>query len=152
MNEEPIHRLYLHFQELPLSLRVLYTGTLFVLSVGYLFAIVHIYNSHAGRDGDAMRTLPALSITGLMVGVGIATGRAFVGNIRAADRMIWSAIGDTTNLSSRLQQMSRELEASIVIDSATAQSTDDLVLDWRVHPGTRIRGRHKAADLFSLPL
>jgi hypothetical protein len=54
MNEEPIHRLYLHFQELPLSLRVLYTGTLFVLSVGYLFAIVHIYNSHAGRDGDAM--------------------------------------------------------------------------------------------------
>jgi class 3 adenylate cyclase len=66
--------------------------------------------------------------------------------------MIWSAIGDTTNLSSRLQQMSRELEASIVIDSATAQSTDDLVLDWRVHPGTRIRGRHKAADLFSLPL
>jgi class 3 adenylate cyclase len=101
---------------------------------------------------DAMRTLPALSTTGLMVGVGIATGRAFVGNIRAADRMIWSAIGDTTNLSSRLQQMSRELEASIVIDSATAQSTDDLVLDWRVHPGTRIRGRHKAADLFSLPL
>jgi hypothetical protein len=54
MNEAPIHRLYLHFQELPASLRVLYTGTLAVLSIGYLFAIVHIYNSHAGRDGDAM--------------------------------------------------------------------------------------------------
>ena len=101
---------------------------------------------------DAMRTLPALSTPALMVGVGIATGRAFVGNIRAADRMIWSAIGDTTNLSSRLQQMTRELEASIVIDGTTAQSTEDLVLDWRVHPGTRIRGRREAVDLFSLPL
>jgi adenylate cyclase len=87
-----------------------------------------------------------------MVGVGIATGRAFVGNIRAADRMIWSAIGDTTNLSSRLQQMTRELEASIVIDTATAQLIEDLVVDWRIHPETRIRGRRKVADLFSLPL
>ena len=30
----------------------------------------------------------------LAVGVGIASGDAFVGNIQAADRMIWSAIGD----------------------------------------------------------
>ena len=34
----------------------------------------------------------------LDVGVGIATGLAFVGNIRAADRFIWTAIGNTTNL------------------------------------------------------
>ena len=33
MSPEP-HRLFLHFRELPLSLRVAYTGTLLVLSVG----------------------------------------------------------------------------------------------------------------------
>ncbi len=37
------------------------------------------------------------------MGVGIATGEAFVGNIRAADRMIWTALGNTTNLAARLQ-------------------------------------------------
>ena len=39
----------------------------------------------------------------LSVGVGIASGHAFVGNIRAADRFIWTVIGDTTNLAARLQ-------------------------------------------------
>jgi class 3 adenylate cyclase len=34
----------------------------------------------------------------LSVGVGIATGPAYVGSIRAADRWIWSAVGNTTNL------------------------------------------------------
>ncbi len=47
------------------------------------------------------------SSTDLQVGVGIATGLAFVGNIRAADRWIWSAIGNTTNLAARLEANDR---------------------------------------------
>jgi hypothetical protein len=34
-------------------MRTLFTGTLIVLGIGYLFAMIHIYNSHAGRDGRA---------------------------------------------------------------------------------------------------
>jgi class 3 adenylate cyclase len=34
----------------------------------------------------------------LAVGVGVATGSAFVGSIRSTDRLIWSAVGSTTNL------------------------------------------------------
>ena len=41
--------------------------------------------------------------TALAVGVGVATGQAFVGSIRSTDRLIWSAVGSTTNLASRLQ-------------------------------------------------
>ena len=61
----------------------------------------------AGRAGEDGR---------LSVGVGIATGEAFVGNIQAVDRMIWSAIGNTTNLAARLQSLTRDLDASLVID------------------------------------
>ncbi len=57
--------------------------------------------------------------TKLSVGVGIATGEAFVGNIQAVDRMIWSAIGNTTNLAARLQSLTRDLDASLVIDNGT---------------------------------
>jgi len=62
MSEQPLHRLYLHFQELPWSMRTLYTATLLVLATGYLFALLHLYGSHAGRDGQ-----PGLSIKDVVI-------------------------------------------------------------------------------------
>jgi hypothetical protein len=55
MSEVPLHRLYLHFSELPYSMRVLYTAALLVLGMAYLFAGIYLYHSYAGRaGGDAM--------------------------------------------------------------------------------------------------
>jgi len=53
MNEQPIHHLYLHFQELPISRRVLYTGVLLVLGMGYLFGLLYLYSSDSDNDGVA---------------------------------------------------------------------------------------------------
>jgi hypothetical protein len=49
----PLHRLYYHFSELPYSLRVVYTATLIILALGYSFALIYIFHTYAGRDGDA---------------------------------------------------------------------------------------------------
>lgn len=51
-----------HFFSLPLSQRLTYTMALMVLGVGYLFAMIHVFASHAGRDGN-----PGLSVTDLVV-------------------------------------------------------------------------------------
>ena len=51
-----------HFQYLPLGMRTLFTGTLIILCTGYLFAMIHIFASHAGRDGD-----PSLSVNDLII-------------------------------------------------------------------------------------
>ena len=51
-----------HFQYLPMGLRTLYTATLLVLGTGYLFAMIYIFESHAGRDGD-----PMLSVNDLVI-------------------------------------------------------------------------------------
>ncbi len=51
-----------HFQALSPSMRLTYTLALMVLGLGYLFAIIHVFASHAGRDGD-----PGLSVTDLIV-------------------------------------------------------------------------------------
>ncbi len=56
MSAQPLHRSYLHFSEMPTSLRVLYTAVLALMGAGYLFAIIYLYHSHSGRDGDP-RTL-----------------------------------------------------------------------------------------------
>jgi hypothetical protein len=45
---------YVHFQFLPMSLRVLFTMVLLVFGVGYLMAMIQVWESHAGKDGDPM--------------------------------------------------------------------------------------------------
>ncbi len=62
MTDEPLHRAYLHFQELPSSTRVLFTAALLVLSTGYLFALLYLYESHSGRDGK-----PGLSVNDVVI-------------------------------------------------------------------------------------
>jgi class 3 adenylate cyclase len=86
----------------------------------------------------------------LSVGVGIATGEAFVGSLRAADRWIWSAIGNTTNRAARLQMLTRELDAAVVIDAATWDDLGAERRDFVRHEAMAIRGRRQVEDLYSL--
>jgi class 3 adenylate cyclase len=87
----------------------------------------------------------------LSVGVGIATGEAFVGNIRAVDRMIWTVIGNTTNLAARLQSLTRGLDAAIVIDDVTWERAQPGA-DFQKRRSVPIRGRRESHDLYALPL
>jgi adenylate cyclase len=88
----------------------------------------------------------------LSVGVGVATGQACVGNIRAVDRLIWSAIGNTTNLAARLQSLTRELQAAMVVDTDTRERAGDACGDFERRPDVAIRGSRQRRDLFALPL
>lgn len=50
------------FNDLPQSLKVLYTCILLILGIGYLFAMIQIYEVHAGRDGKR-----GLSVTDIKI-------------------------------------------------------------------------------------
>jgi class 3 adenylate cyclase len=84
---------------------------------------------------------------GLRVGVGVATGSAYVGPIRSADRQIWTVIGSTTNLAARLQQLTRELGVEILVDEATWRRAGRPA-PIRALPATPIRGLREPRDLF----
>jgi hypothetical protein len=62
MSDRRVHRLYRHFQELPISMRVLFTGTLLAIGMGYMFALIYVYSSDAGRDGS-----PALTVEDIVI-------------------------------------------------------------------------------------
>src|ERR1700692_1599820 len=47
--QPPLHRLYYHYSELPYSVRVLYTATLLVLGLAYLFGLIYVFHTYAGR-------------------------------------------------------------------------------------------------------
>ena len=53
MSDVPLHRLYNHYSELPFSMRILYTGALCVLGMGYLFGMIYLFHVYSGRDGDS---------------------------------------------------------------------------------------------------
>jgi hypothetical protein len=69
MSDKPIHRLYRHFQELPVSMRVLFTGALLAIGMGYLFALIYVYTSDAGKDGK-----PGLSVDDIVISYGGSPG------------------------------------------------------------------------------
>lgn len=54
MNDTPLHREYRHYSEMPLSLRVLYTATLLILGMGYLFALIYLFHTYSGKDGNPL--------------------------------------------------------------------------------------------------
>jgi class 3 adenylate cyclase len=84
--------------------------------------------------------------------VGIATGPAYVGSIQAVDRAIWSALGNTTNLASRLQALAREREAAVVIDESTRRAAAHAARDFVSIGIVPIRGRRVPVEVFTLGL
>jgi hypothetical protein len=62
MSDQSIHRLYRHFRELPVSMRVLFSGALLVLGLGYLFATIYVFAAHSGADSK-----PGLSVDDIKV-------------------------------------------------------------------------------------
>ena len=86
------------------------------------------------------------------VGVGVATGRAFVGNIQTNDRFVYTAVGDVVNLASRIERLTRELSAAVAIDAHTHRTAGDAAARFRRHERVSIRGRAEPVDVYSLPL
>jgi class 3 adenylate cyclase len=88
----------------------------------------------------------------IAAGVGIASGQAFVGNVRTNDRLVYTAVGDIVNLASRLERLTRELHAAVAIDARTHSTAGDAAAAFRRHEHVLIRGRAEPVDVYALPL
>jgi class 3 adenylate cyclase len=87
----------------------------------------------------------------IAVGIGIASGRAFVGNVRTSDRFVYTAVGDVVNLASRIQGLTRELQAAVAIDARTQRAAGKWAARFKRHERVRIRGRSEPVDIYALP-
>lgn len=55
----------------------------------------------------------------LMIGIGIASGPAMVGNVGHRNRLAFTAIGDTVNRAARLESATRDVDVAALLDEPT---------------------------------
>lgn len=100
---------------------------------------------------DDNRTAAAAGMPELRVRIGIHTGPVIVGNIGASDRVNYTIIGDTVNVSQRLQELGKLLApdaaTAILISGETASRLDSR---FETVPAGRhkLRGRGEAMEVF----
>ena len=84
----------------------------------------------------------------LPFGVALHLGEMLWGNIGAADRLDFTAIGSAVNLVSRLEGLCRPLGKTILISNALAAETDTPLIPLGTHP---LRGIANPCAVFTVP-
>lgn len=89
-------------------------------------------------------------VPGLRVGVGVASGSAYVGGIRAGDRVFWSAFGATAKRAAWLQHLTRRLAVAAAVDAETFREARPDVADL-VPFAVPDEGRGEPDEIWALP-
>jgi adenylate cyclase len=87
---------------------------------------------------------------GFRMGIGVASGPVMSGNVGSARRMEYAAVGDTTNIASRLQSLTKETPAMVLIADSTRAALTAPVADLEAVGALDVRGREVPAAVWTL--
>ncbi|MBI5889842.1 MAG: adenylate/guanylate cyclase domain-containing protein [Nitrosomonadales bacterium] len=84
----------------------------------------------------------------IAIGVGINTGEATIGNIGSEIKKNYTVVGDTVNLASRLESITKEQKVPLIFSEYTHEKIKDKI-DCRRIGNVTVKGRGQAVDIFT---
>ncbi|MFH1705250.1 MAG: adenylate/guanylate cyclase domain-containing protein [Patescibacteria group bacterium] len=99
------------------------------------------------KDLNAQGAFPAG--VGLKIGIGVNTGEMVVGNMGSEMRFDYTVLGDNVNLASRIESLTKEYAAGILISEATK---DAIGASFRTKfiDTVKVRGKNESVKLYAV--
>ncbi|MFA6409544.1 MAG: adenylate/guanylate cyclase domain-containing protein [Gammaproteobacteria bacterium] len=93
----------------------------------------------------------AIGYPELHIRTGICTGNATIGNVGSDDRLSYTAIGDTVNITNRVEELNKIYHSKIIVSESTYRLVQNN-FSFRMLDYVLVRGKNRALYIYELIL